>query len=121
MAIAMLALAGSAFTPKPAAPTEKKAPYSAATLRWLIRQPCLLVSSAPTKAKYDLGLYWYTYPDDSYNDFNTIPNEEWELWLYFGGLEVDTNPLGGTLLEKGYLMYGWPHLLAYSFLYGHYE
>jgi len=120
MATAMLALCCASFTSK----AEKKPPYSESTLRWIVAQPCFHFATAEPATentkRYDLGLYWYSYPGDQFQYFNTIPNEEWRLWVLLGGVEVDTNPMGGTLLEKGYLLPGIPHLLAYSFLYGHF-
>ena len=129
MALAM-ALSLLAFTPatRPiataplSATAVTKAPYSASTLRWLIHQSFLHTFDVPRakKAKSDMSYYWYSYPSDGYVDYNTVAGEEWNLWVGMGGVEVDTNPIGGILLEKGYLMYGTPHGVVYEFLYGHF-
>ena len=95
---------------------------SAATLQWIVRQSYFhaLRATAPLHSNWDMSYYWYTYPQDAYVDYKTVADEEWELWLALGGVEVDTNSIGGTLLEEGYLMYGWPHSYIYQFLYGHF-
>ncbi|HVS95768.1 MAG TPA: hypothetical protein VHE54_04755 [Puia sp.] len=66
--------------------------------------------------------YWYTEPDDTYNDYETLDNEEYELsWIYGGNLVVDTDPMGGTLLSEGYMTNEYPHrMFAAAYLYGHF-
>lgn len=136
LSIRLLAIAGmlavflSGFTAKPAAAGAAvtnttaaatiKTPLPAATLHWLLAQSYLHFFDAPAKTKRDMSYYWYSYPSDAYVDYNTVANEEWSIWLLLGGVEVDTNPMGGTLLEKGYLDYGHPHGVVYVFLYGHF-
>jgi hypothetical protein len=64
--------------------------------------------------------YWYTYPDDSYNDRKTIDDETYEMWLYYG-VFVNTNPAGGTLIDRGYTNNAYPHTVFPSvYLYAHY-
>ena len=114
----------SANSPKTISPATTTTPMTASTLRWMIAQPCFtsVASAEPhsVTGKRDLSYYWYTYPDDIYNDYNTIASEAWNLWVLLGGIIVDTNNLGGTLLEKGYIDYGEPHLFPSAFLYAHY-
>ena len=63
--------------------------------------------------------YWYSWPYDTFNDRKTIPDEEWEMWLYYAAL-VDTDPSGGELIERGYLNGALPHnMLPSVFLYVH--
>lgn len=132
----VLSLSGAGFTTKPArgndtnkaatanvsAPATVRAPFAAATLRWMIAQPYIHSFDVgnPKRAKWDMSYYWYSYPSDSYVDYNTVAAEAWSLSMLLGGVEIDTNPIGGQLLEKGYLMYGWPHGFVYQFLYGHF-
>jgi hypothetical protein len=74
---------------------------------------------APVKAK-GAYYYWYTVPDDSYNDLTTISNEEDELFWEYEVL-VNENPSGGTLLMRGYINSSYPHNMPASvYLYGHY-
>ena len=73
----------------------------------------------PTEAARQVILYWYTFPYDFYNDYKTIAQEEYELWAMYG-YPVDQVPGGGTLLMKGYLYYGTPHLPPSALLYGHF-
>ncbi|HXB08264.1 MAG TPA: hypothetical protein VNW04_14135 [Puia sp.] len=74
---------------------------------------------APAKAK-GAYYYWYTVPDDSFNDLTTTPNEENELfWEY--DVIVDQNSAGGTLLMRGYINNAYPHNMPASiYLYGHF-
>ncbi|HVU95469.1 MAG TPA: hypothetical protein VHE34_09600 [Puia sp.] len=70
------------------------------------------------KAKFDTYYYWYTYPGDAYVDHESIAIEEFEYWFYYGW-NVNTTP-GGTLISKGYTLYGTPHSFPPSvFLYRH--
>jgi hypothetical protein len=91
----LLALAGMGFTAKPTGATPK-----------------------PDKAR-DILYYWYN-TSDTYVDYATVANEEYSLELQYGVL-VDENSIGGTLLEKGYVNPGKPHMsFAGSILYGHF-
>jgi hypothetical protein len=124
LSIRLLAIAGalvlslSGATAKPATGTH----ITATTLHWLIAQPCIhsLDALAPAAKKWDISYYFYSYPEDNYVDYNTVVNEEWDLWLWYGGVEMGTNPIGGTLLEKGYLTAGWPHGYVSVFIYGYF-
>jgi hypothetical protein len=81
------------------------------------RKPVAPSAPATTKTAW---YYWYTYPDDTYNDFNTISGEENELfWEYW--VPIDQNSAGGTLLMRGYINNVYPHNFPASvFLYGHF-
>ena len=102
--IAFLALLiGAGFTSKPL-PITKNAP--------------LATSAAPRQALY----YWYTCPDDSYNDRASLSTEEFEMWVYYDGVIVNTTPGGGTLVEKGFLNNAYPHNeTPYYYLYAHFD
>lgn len=78
-------------------------------------------SARSTKAaSRDQLYYWYT-PDDQYNDENTITDEEDEWYIYLGGVPVDEDPSGGTLLVQGYINNSDPHeYLPAVYLYAHY-
>ena len=63
--------------------------------------------------------YWYTWPGDTYNDENTLANEEYEMWVYYDA-PVNTDPSDGQLIERGYFNETYPHEFAPSyFLYVH--
>jgi len=90
----LLALTGMGFTKKPA-------PAPAA-------QPARFAS-----------YYWYD-PSNNYIDFNDIDTETYDLEDEYG-VYVDQNSIGGTLLEKGYVMPGGPiYGFATILLYGHF-
>jgi len=75
-------------------------------------------ASSPQK-HHQVSYYWYD-TNDNYVDFNTVAEEEYNLEVEYGVL-VDENPMGGTLLEKGYQNPGKPHMaFPGSFLYGHF-
>jgi hypothetical protein len=68
-----------------------------------------------------VSYYWYSYPYDTYNDYNTLAEEEWEMWVYYDA-PVNTDPAGGTLIERGYTNHVYPHEFpAVYFLYVHYN
>jgi len=63
--------------------------------------------------------YWYTYPNDTYFDRQTISMEELE-WFIILGVYVDQTP-GGTLVARGYGTQNYPHVgFALIYLYAHY-
>jgi hypothetical protein len=82
-----------------------------------LRKPAPTTAPAKAKGAY---YYWYTVPDDSFNDLTTTPNEESELfWEY--GVIVNQNSAGGTLLMRGYINNSYPHNMPASiYLYGHF-
>lgn len=80
-------------------------------------------AATPTPAKHDArfqySYYWFTYPGDAYIDHQTLAFEEIE-WLVFYGLLVNTDPRGGTLVARGYLIPGSPHSAPpAAYLYSH--
>ena len=76
--------------------------------------------AAATASPKTLYLYWYTYPYDMFNDWKSIADEEYELWVMYG-FPVDMTPGGGTLLMRGYYNDTYPHnQLPYVLLYGHF-
>jgi hypothetical protein len=76
--------------------------------------------SAPTTTRTVL-YYWYTYPDDVYNDHLSLDEETYEWWVFYGGLVgVDTNPIGGTMIARGYNNNYYPHYnFPTAYLYAH--
>jgi len=53
--------------------------------------------------------YWFTMPGDQFNDYATLAEEEDEWWWYYDGVNINTNPLGGTLIARGYINGNIPH------------
>lgn len=79
----------------------------------------------PTQVKHaqnktrDIEYYWYD-TSDNYVDVAIAADEEWRLENVYG-VVVDQNSIGGTLLEKGYVNPGKPHMsFVGCFLYGHF-
>ena len=110
--VLVLALSGTAFTPTHPAPGSKIA--TASIHHW---------QNVPfVKHYFDLSYYWFWYPDDTYNDYETAYWEEYELnEFYYPGVEIDTNPMGGSLLMKGYQLPNQPHMGFPSiYLYAHF-
>jgi hypothetical protein len=65
--------------------------------------------------------YWYTWPTDTYNDWATVSNETYEMWLFFDGTVINQNPIGGTLIDRGFFNNSYPHNeLPYIYLYAHF-
>ena len=109
-AIAVLALSGAGFTKKPA-PAAHPAPTS----------PAVASAKAghPAAKTFDTNeYYFYSAFDGSYNDYETTAYEIWEMEIYYD-CTVNTDPAGGTLIEKGYYPNN-PGLPALVFLYGHF-
>jgi hypothetical protein len=72
------------------------------------------------KDKFQINYYWYTYPADTYNDYENLTVEELEWWIYLL-VPIDTSPTGGTLIARGYLTDAYPHTMyASEYLYAHY-
>jgi hypothetical protein len=67
-----------------------------------------------------VSYYWYSYPYDEYNDYETVANETYEMWVWYG-VPVNSDPAGGTLIERGYTNNVYPHEFPpVEFLYEHY-
>ena len=91
----------------------------------VLSSPAPQVNFGPPVAKKSLQsrmymYYWYTVPDDTFNDYETLSYEENE-WILITGTNCDDNPMGGTLIAKGYLRSNYPHITyPDSYLYAHY-
>ena len=99
-AIAVLTFSGAGFAKKPA--SASPAPAS---------------PTAKTNVNY---YYWYSAFDGSYNDDETLAWEEWEMEIYYDCSNVNTDQVGGTLIEKGYTINN-PGFPANVFLYAHFD
>jgi hypothetical protein len=100
-AFLLLALTGAGFTPKPSNTTS----------------PTHL-TAAPRQTLY----YFFSWPYDVYNDRKILSDEIYEMWIWYGGVLIDTNPGGGTLIERGYADRAQPHdMLPVIFLYAHFD
>ena len=76
-------------------------------------------TAAPAPAARQELYYWYLWPENLFNDENTITAEIFELWDDFDVL-IDQDPSGGILLEEGYTNSVYPQNLPPSvFLYMH--
>ncbi|HEY6902571.1 MAG TPA: hypothetical protein VI233_18060, partial [Puia sp.] len=80
------------------------------------------VAAVPTATaatiRQNTHYYWFL-SGDVYDGFNTIPVEISRMEDLFG-VTCDTNPTGGTLVAKGYVMPFVPHLFFPSaFIYSH--
>jgi len=85
--------------------------------------PRKAVAAAPAlsahNAHFQVYYYFYTYPGDSFVDYESVSFEELEYLIYYGWV-VDTDPRGGTLISRGYLVNTYPHSVPPSvFLYRH--
>ena len=64
--------------------------------------------------------FWYTAPDDVFNDHRTLNDEINEMWDYYAVM-IDTSPGGGVLVDRGYLDKSYPHDIFPSvYLYAHF-
>jgi hypothetical protein len=97
-AFAVLALSGAAFTKKAAS-----APG---------------LTPSPASKSFAQSYYWYSAFDGSYNDYETLSWEEWEMEVDYDCL-VNTDPAGGTLVEEGYWFEN-PDYPASYLLYAHF-
>jgi hypothetical protein len=78
-------------------------------------------SDAAPVATRQVYYYWYSWPDDTYNDEETAAYETNEMWIYYDAW-VDQDPSGGTLIERGYVNNAYPHNeFASVFLYAHFS
>lgn len=74
-----------------------------------------------TKATRFTSYFWFLYPSDEWNDYATLTDEETEWWYYYDGVNINTNPLGGTLIARGYPNGAIPHnTFPTVFLYAHF-
>jgi hypothetical protein len=118
-AFVVLALSGAAFMKKPAASTPSPVSPAVASAN---AAPAALSPTptplSPVSKPLVNFYYWYSAIDGSYNDWETLSYEIWEMEIYYG-VTVNTNPIGGTLIEKGFTMNN-PNLPVNEFLYGHF-
>jgi hypothetical protein len=64
--------------------------------------------------------YFYLASGDTYDGFYTTTEEIDRLEAMYD-VYVDNDPFGGTILSRGYVIKGTPHLIGASiFLYGHF-
>lgn len=78
-------------------------------------------TSDAAPARHWVEYYFYSYPDDTYNDYNDTDDEETEMWIWWDA-PVDQNPSGGTLVERGYANNNYPHNQFPSvYLYAHFD
>jgi hypothetical protein len=102
-AIAVLGLSGAAFTNKPALASTPN-PTTSPTVN--------------TGTAFANSYYWYSALDGSYNDYETVAYEIWEMEVTWG-VTVDQHPAGGTLLEEGFWSEN-PNMPVMIWLYGHF-
>ncbi len=98
--VAALALCSISFTPKPRTPS-----------------PTTRAAAAPKGIMY----FWFTYPDDEFNEYADLNTEATYWWYYYDGVIVNTVPTGGTLVSRGYSNNSYPHAgLPSAWLYAHF-
>jgi len=100
----LVLLCTTGFTPKPTA--SKPTPSN----------------PSPTAEKTRFTMYyWFLYPSDEWNDYASLADEETEWWFYYDGVNINTNPMGGTLIARGYPNGAIPHnTFPTVFLYAHF-
>lgn len=78
-------------------------------------------AASPAAAVHQNAHYYYYWADDdSFDAYNTVSDEIVHLQGIVGAT-VNTNPLGGTLLARGYINNWYPHgVWPSSYLYVHY-
>jgi len=73
-----------------------------------------------TTARFTM-YFWFLYPSDEWNDYASLADEETEWWYYYDGVNINTNPIGGTLIARGYPNGNYPHTsFPTVFLYAHF-
>ena len=78
-------------------------------------------ATVTSPAPYDIMYYWYSCPDDEYNDFADATDETFEWWVWLGGVSINQNPVGGTCIARGYQNNSYPHnYFPAIYLYAHY-
>ena len=88
----------------------------------ILNRPNTAAATPLPAASRDAMFYWFTEPSDTYNDYQSLAEEEYEMWIYYDGVMINTNPLGGTLIEEGYQSDAYPHTdFAYYYLYAHFN
>jgi hypothetical protein len=103
-AIAVLGLSAATSTPNPTSAPPTPAPQALVT--------------AKTATAFANSYYWYSTIDGSYNDYETVAYEIWEMEIYWG-VTVNQNSAGGTLIEEGFWSDN-PNMPVMIWLYGHF-
>jgi len=106
-AIAVLGLSGAGFTTR-----------SASSIPTPARSQSQTLSTAKTATAFANSYYWYSTIDGSYNDYETVAYEIWEMEIYWG-VTVNQNAAGGTLIEEGFWSDN-PNMPVMIWLYGHF-
>ena len=98
-----LALSGAAFT---------TAPATTASNTSINAKPRYTDLHVPfVREKFEYMYYWFWSSDDSYNDYESLEMEIWEMGeYYYPGYIIDNNPMGGTEIMAGYLNPNQPHI-----------
>ncbi|WP_431211755.1 hypothetical protein ACQ86N_39075 [Puia sp. P3] len=53
--------------------------------------------------------YWFLVPGDVFNDYASLADEINEWWWFYDGVLINTSPMGGTLIARGYINGNIPH------------
>src|SRR5215469_9847588 len=89
-----LALSGAAFTTAPATVDNNTT-----------SKPRYTGIHVPLVHQNWVYMYYWFWPDDTYNDYEDLQMEVWEMGqFYYPGYIADTDPSGGTLIMEGYMM-----------------
>ena len=107
-AFVVLALTGAAFMKKTAS----------AAVASVKAAPVAKPGSQAKDANVNV-YWWYSAFDGSYNDYETLSYEIWEMEIYYD-CTVNTTPGGGTLIEKGFWPNNNPNYPPMYFLYAHF-
>jgi hypothetical protein len=92
----------------------------AAMLAWLLTCSAFTPQQPANAATRQVEYYFYSYPEDTFTDYNTVAGEISELEANLG-VNVDTNSGGGTLVSRGYFNSNYPHnMLPSVLLYAHF-
>jgi hypothetical protein len=94
--------------------------FAFAMLAWALFCSAFTPSQPAAVNSKQTWYYFYTYPDDMYNNYCSVADEEASLNSVLG-VTVDTNMGGGTLVARGYFNNNDPHTMLPSvLLYAHY-
>lgn len=92
---------------------------AALAIAWIFCSSAFITKKAAAKPVTPQWYYWYLAANDSFNNWLTTDDEIAEQEATTG-MSVNTNPVGGTLLVRGYDNNVYPHnLLPSVLLYGH--
>jgi len=120
-AFVVLALTGAAFMRKTSLVAASSAASSAVALAKAEASAKAAPSTKTTTKPSTVNVYWwYSAFDGSYNDYETLSYEIWEMEIYYD-CTVNTTPGGGTLIEKGFWPNNNPNYPPMEFLYAHFR